>query len=68
MSKFKIEITSAPDRENLVAEICFEENLIAEVNQENGEVKMELYPSKAIAFNLAEFLEIVETARKELIE
>ncbi len=43
MSKFKIEITSVPDRDNLVAEIWFEENLIAEVNQEEGMMKIIFY-------------------------
>ena len=35
MSKFKIEISSVPDRENLVSEIWHNEILVAEINQEN---------------------------------
>mgnify|MGYP006879916913 CR=1 FL=1 len=34
MSKLKIEISSVPDRENLVAEIWHNEILVAEINQE----------------------------------
>jgi hypothetical protein len=68
MSKFKIEITSVPDRENLVAEIWFEDSLIAEVNQENDEAEIELYHSESTTFNLSEFLTVLETARNKLIE
>lgn len=36
MSKFKIEITSVPDRIHIVAEIWYEEILLAEVNHEDN--------------------------------
>ncbi len=41
--KFRIEITSVPDRNILVAEIWFGEKHIAEINQESDEMKIELY-------------------------
>ena len=34
MSKFNIELSSVPDRENLVAEIWYENKMVAEVNKE----------------------------------
>jgi hypothetical protein len=68
MSKFKIEISSVPDRENLVAEIWHNELLIAEINQENEILEIELYQSEKITFGLEEFLAILNSAKKELIE
>jgi len=68
MSEFKIEISSVPDRENLVAEIWHNELLIAEINQENEILEIELYQSEKITFGLEEFLDILNSAKKELIE
>lgn len=68
MSKFKIEITSVPDREQLVAEIWHSEFLIAEINREKEALEIELYPVKKMAFEFEEFLEILETARERLRE
>jgi len=68
MSKFKIEISSVPDRENLVAEIWHNELLIAEINQENEILEIELYQSEKITFGLEEFLDILNSAKKELVD
>ena len=68
MSKFKIEITSVSDRENLVAEIWYNEILVAEINQENENLEIEFYQSEKITFKFEEFLEILKTAKKELIK
>lgn len=43
MNKFRIEISSVPDRENLVAEVWFNEVLVAEINQETRELKIEFF-------------------------
>lgn len=67
MSKFKIEITSVPDREKLVAEIWFEENLIAEINTERDCVELELYPSQGLILELNEFIKALEIAKNKLI-
>ena len=66
MTKFKIEISSVPDRVNLVAEIWHNEILVAEINQEKDKLEIELYQSEKITFELEDFLEILETAKKEL--
>ena len=50
MKRFSIEITSVPDRKNLVAEIWFGENLVAEVNHESDYLEIELYPSEKLKF------------------
>lgn len=66
MDKFKIEISSVPDRENLVAEIWHNEILVAEINQENKNLEIELYQSAKIKVELEEFLNIIESAKKKL--
>jgi hypothetical protein len=66
MSKFKIEISSVPDRENLVAEIWYNEILIAEISQEGESSEIELYKSENIRFDLDGFLETLKYAKKEL--
>ncbi|MBI3134270.1 MAG: hypothetical protein HYZ14_06290 [Bacteroidetes bacterium] len=66
MSNFKIEITSVPDRENLVAEIWYAEILIAEINQETEKMEIEFYLNHKVKFELNDFLETLETARKKL--
>jgi len=69
MSKFKIEITSPPDRDNLVAEIWFGDNHIAEINTECDGYEIELYkPVKTEywTFVLDEFLEVLQEAKKRL--
>ena len=41
MSKFNIELSSVPDRENLVAEIWYEKKMVAEVNKETEKIVIE---------------------------
>jgi hypothetical protein len=43
MSKFEITIWSLPDRENLVAEMYYKNNQVAEISQETGELKIQFY-------------------------
>jgi len=68
MSGYKIEIASVPDRERLVAEIWYAEKLVAEINQEKGNLEIEFYEFGKISFGLEEFIKILETAKKELRE
>lgn len=68
MSKFRIEITSVPDRENLVAEIWFSENLIAEINQEQDEFEIELYSNQKLTLKFDDFVRTLEVAKKKLTE
>ena len=67
MNKFKIEIASVPDKENLVAEIWYVNNLIAEISQVKGCFKLELYPTEKVKFELEEYLIILKSAKKKLI-
>lgn len=67
MSKFNIEISSVPDRNKLVAEIWYEKDLIAEINQEHDNLEIELYPLQKITFSYQEFLKILETAKSRLL-
>jgi hypothetical protein len=43
-SKFRITIASPPDREKLVAEVFFDDEQVAEINQEADELQVEIYP------------------------
>ena len=44
MGRFKIELCSPPDRECLVAHIFIDGIQWAELNQENEELSLEIYP------------------------
>lgn len=69
MSKFKIEITSPPDRNNLVAEIWILDNHVCEINKECDYYEIEIYNpinSKFWTFTLDEFLEVLQEAKKRL--
>lgn len=66
MENFKIEISSVFDKENLVAEIWYNEILVAELNQEKDNLEIEFYLSKEIKFDFEEFLKTLDSARKLL--
>ena len=68
MSKFKIELSSVPDRENLVAEIWYENKMVAEVNKETEKFVIEFYLDEKISFMLDEFLEVLENAKRRILE
>jgi hypothetical protein len=69
MKKYTIQIASVPDRKNLVAEIWGDDELIAEINQENDEMELEIYlKEKKVKFILDEFLEVVQAAKSKLLE
>jgi hypothetical protein len=44
MKRFRICVSSPPDRERLVAEVFFRDEQLADVNQEAGRWSVELYP------------------------
>ncbi len=67
MSDFKIEITSVPDREKLVAEIWHKEILIAELNQESEKLEIEFYLKENVRYNLIDFLEILQIAKIKIV-
>jgi hypothetical protein len=68
MSKFKIEMSSVPDRENLVAEIWYNEIFVAEINQETEKLKIEFYLNEKIAFDLDAFFEALEMAKRKIMK
>lgn len=67
MTDFQILIASVPDREKIVAEIWFDNNLVAEINQEGKEFEIDLYPAQRLSFRQSDFLDAVEVAKKKLI-
>lgn len=67
MSKFNIEISSVPDRKNLVAEIWYNEILVAEINQEKEKPEIEFYLIEKIAFELDDFFEALEVAKRKIL-
>lgn len=67
MNNFSIEISSVPDREYLVAEIWFNDTLVAEINQEKQELELEIYCEfKKINLPFNDFLIILQNARDKL--
>ncbi|EGW47089.1 MULTISPECIES: hypothetical protein [Prevotella] len=68
MSKFNIELSSVPDRENLVAEIWYEKKMVAEVNKETEKFVIEFCLDEKISFMLDEFLEVLENAKRRILE
>ncbi|MBN9352311.1 MAG: hypothetical protein J0H55_16650 [Chitinophagaceae bacterium] len=67
MSKFKIEIASVPDRNNLVAEIWFGDTLIAEISQEEKKLEIEIYNEKGQKFLLEDYLSAINEAASKLL-
>ncbi len=70
MKDFEILITSPPDRENLVAEIWLEDQMIAEINQENKNLELELFTDEKgrLKLNFDDFLETLKMAKEKLVE
>ncbi|MBF1571729.1 MAG: hypothetical protein HXO23_01610 [Prevotella sp.] len=68
MSKFNIELSSVPDRENLVAEIWYEKKMVAEVSKETEKFVIEFYLDGKISFMLDEFFEVLENAKRRILE
>lgn len=45
-SQLRIQVSSPPDREHLVAEVFLGDEQLAEVNRETGPFSVELYPRR----------------------
>ena len=69
MNNFEILLSSPFDREFLVAEIWFGNEYIAEVNQEESFLKLDIHMNEKglISLPLDEFLNAIELAKKKLI-
>jgi hypothetical protein len=69
-AKMKMDIASPPDREQLVAEIFYEDGQWAEINQESGALTVELYPrpdGKPWSFPLHDAVSALQIAATRLI-
>lgn len=70
MMRYSIEITSVPDRERLVAEIWEGDQIVAEINQENDELEIEIYCQKhprSLALNYEAFTEALKVGKEKLL-
>lgn len=67
MRKLAVEIVSSFDREKLVAEIWESDQIIAEINQDGGVLKVEFYFTKRKMFDLDELMKTLELAKSRLI-
>ena len=70
-NNFRITIASLPDRENLVAEIFYDDTQWVEISQETPQMFIQFYshPTKDYwEFPVEEALEILEKAKKRLME
>lgn len=71
--KFSILLCGDLDFEEMVADVCYENHTIATLTQENGIDRMEieiagLTDHKIISIPLNEFIEVLNLAKKNLIE
>ena len=70
---FKIRICSDLDYEEMVADVCWNNNTVATINQDQGidKFEVELFPSvdhTSWVFPLDEMIEILNKAKKKLKE
>ncbi len=65
-----VTIASVPDREKLVAELWYEQELWGEISQDTGELILEIYPSSIHGFRqlkCEELVSAVQQARDKLL-
>jgi hypothetical protein len=71
MNKFTITIGSLPDKDNLVADIIYENIQVAEIScEKNNELLIQIYCYKdkdSWEFSLEEFQKVIEEAKQKLI-
>jgi len=71
LESIKINIASVPDRESLVAELFVKHEMWAEINQENGQPVLEVYPrgnGQPWILPLEDVLQALTTAKKKLVD
>ena len=69
MGEHHISIASPPDREKLVATVVYDDEQWAEINQESGELSLEIYPRRdgqPWVFPLADAIKAIDAARIRL--
>ena|SRR6202035_1393468 len=68
--RFQIELASLPDRDDVVAEVWFGANHVAELRQEEGTLRIQLYPPRDGSywdFLLVDFFSALEKAHRVLV-
>lgn len=70
MGNFLIQIASVPYRDKLIAEIQYNNYIIAELNQERDEVRIEVfsYDDLSVDFSVDDFIETIKAAKRKLVE
>ena len=68
MEQFLIQIASVPYRDKLIAEIQYNNYIIAELNQERDEVRIEVfsYDDLSVDFSVDDFIETIKAAKRTL--
>jgi hypothetical protein len=67
---YRICISSPPDRDNLVAEIFFDDAQWAEINQEHSILEIEFYPrpdGEPWRINFLNAIQALDEAKKQLL-
>lgn len=69
MEKILIQIASVPYRDKLIAEIQYNNYIIAELNQERDEVRIEVfsYDDLSVDFSVDDFIETIKAAKRKLV-
>ncbi|MGF1670153.1 MAG: hypothetical protein ACFCU6_06875 [Balneolaceae bacterium] len=68
MKNFEILITSPPDREKLVAEIWHKDMHVAEINQEDENLEIQIYVAeKILSLPFNDFFHALEVAKDKLL-
>ena len=70
MTKFTITVGSFPNKNNLVADIIYENTQVAEISNENNKLLIQIYCYKekdCWEFSLEEFQKVIEEAKQKLI-
>jgi hypothetical protein len=63
----RIQVASVPDRDNLVAELWFENVQLAEISREQGQFEVEVYAS-GVSIPLDQYLDALARAKEELMK
>jgi hypothetical protein len=69
-NEFRVTIASPADRNDLVAEVFFGTDQVAELNQDAGTIDIEVYPRRSgepWKFSCDEFVRAVNHARARLV-
>lgn len=66
MRDFKVIITDDSDRDNLIAEIWYDNKVIAEINSEKSKLEIEFINVTGLLLDLDGFLEAINIAKSKL--